>query len=212
MNRRYYVDTKSTNPQAIWTHPLDFDPGPTTPSLYTTVSHTDHSTPSSPSSLATGEPANPDTRPLPPGYISQYSHKHKTFFYVDEYAADPDSTVTWTHPAALVVDARQNPDKRKLPPGWKTDYDFKYEAWFYINTNDASATSSWTHPADTHNPSAIYPIQPGRYIITNVKHANSALLSNDNDGDSLQARYRQHTSGEEVSLLPVPSCPLLFLY
>lgn len=60
-------------------------------------------------------------------------------------------------PAAAATSSHQNPDKRDLPPGWKTDYDADYKAWFYVNTHDPSGTTSWTHPADTHGPSAVPP-------------------------------------------------------
>ncbi|PVF94012.1 hypothetical protein CPB86DRAFT_789464, partial [Serendipita vermifera] len=73
----YYVNTKDANPQAVWQHPLD-QAGAAPPS---------------------NEPTNPDKRPLPDGWITQYNQEHKTFFYVNTKAPDPGSTVTWTHPA-----------------------------------------------------------------------------------------------------------------
>ncbi|CCA66974.1 hypothetical protein PIIN_00811 [Serendipita indica DSM 11827] len=85
-NAWYYVNTKEVNPQPGWTHPLDINqPAPAT------------ATPTG--GAAAGEPTNPDTRPLPDGWIQQYNPDHKTFFYVNTKHADPGSTVTWTHPA-----------------------------------------------------------------------------------------------------------------
>lgn len=190
-NAWFYVDTKAQNPQAIWTHPLDNKATPSSPSpAYTAESSAGHAA-SPPPAATPGQPTNPDTRPLPPGYVSQYSAEHKTFFYVNESAPDPGSTVTWTHPAdtqipptnisspatastqashanpaastgaAAAPGGHQNPDKRELPPGWKTDYDTNYKAWYYINTNDPAGGASWTHPAETHGPAAATPATTG---------------------------------------------------
>jgi len=44
---------------------------------------------------------NPDTRPLPAGWIEQYDPNYKTWFYVDTGARPPMSS--WQHPATLVT-------------------------------------------------------------------------------------------------------------
>jgi hypothetical protein len=152
------VDSRSADPQAVWTHPKDGE-SPTT----TTTTHAGGGVaPPGPNQNA-ATPINPDTRPLPDGWISEYSPDHKTFFYVNTKAADPGSTVTWTHPAeakagtsnaSTRAEGKQNPDTRPLPPGWITDYAENYNAWFYVNTRDPASGSNWTHPADTHSHSA----------------------------------------------------------
>ena len=51
------------------------------------------------------------------------------------------------------------------------------------------------------------PIKAGRYIITNVKQGNLALLPDPNDGTTLQASYKQDIPGEQVQLSPSISSP-----
>ena len=86
---RYYVNTKEANPQPVWTHPAE--------------SATPAAGASAPAAAAAAAPAagstSSDTRPLPDGWIQEYSPEHKTYFYVNTKHADPGSTVTWTHPA-----------------------------------------------------------------------------------------------------------------
>ncbi|EPQ59712.1 hypothetical protein GLOTRDRAFT_114321 [Gloeophyllum trabeum ATCC 11539] len=41
-------------------------------------------------------PENPDRRPLPPGWIQQYDHKYKAWFYVNTQESPPRSS--WVHP------------------------------------------------------------------------------------------------------------------
>ncbi|KAF9032647.1 hypothetical protein BDZ89DRAFT_573029 [Hymenopellis radicata] len=41
-------------------------------------------------------PVNPDSRPLPPGWVTQYDANYKTWFYVNTHANPP--TPSWTHP------------------------------------------------------------------------------------------------------------------
>ncbi|KAG8834188.1 hypothetical protein FRC20_007518, partial [Serendipita sp. 405] len=89
---RYYVNTKDANPQAIWTHPAESNAAPATASPAPATGQTTEP-------VGGGDPPNPDTRPLPEGWIGQYDANHKTFFYVNTKHADPGSTVTWTHPA-----------------------------------------------------------------------------------------------------------------
>ncbi|KAK2462281.1 hypothetical protein APHAL10511_005587 [Amanita phalloides] len=41
-------------------------------------------------------PQNPDTRPLPPGWVSQYDSNYRAWFYVNAVAQPP--VTTWVHP------------------------------------------------------------------------------------------------------------------
>ncbi|RPD74612.1 hypothetical protein L226DRAFT_560752 [Lentinus tigrinus ALCF2SS1-7] len=43
-----------------------------------------------------GPPRNPDTRPLPPGWIERYDENYKTWFYVNTAENPPRSS--WVHP------------------------------------------------------------------------------------------------------------------
>ena len=60
----FYVDTMAPNPAPSWTHPLG--PPPTSPTPTSTSTSAPIATPA-----PTG-PQNPDTRPLPPGWVSEY--------------------------------------------------------------------------------------------------------------------------------------------
>ncbi|OSX60476.1 hypothetical protein POSPLADRAFT_1035036 [Postia placenta MAD-698-R-SB12] len=53
----------------------------------------------SPSYASPGEPPrNPDTRPLPPGWVEQYDYNYKTWFYVNTREDPPRPS--WVHPTA----------------------------------------------------------------------------------------------------------------
>ncbi|CAE7219158.1 unnamed protein product [Rhizoctonia solani] len=77
-------------------------PGAHAPSQVTNPApHITHPSPR-PVSHMTGQ--NPDTRPLPPGFITQFDNNYNAWFYVNTNANPP--TPQWTHPA----------DDQKPPP------------------------------------------------------------------------------------------------
>jgi hypothetical protein len=109
----FYVDTTVLHPTPSWAHPL----GPASPIGATTSptpasAHVKISQPPLHHAVS-GEPENPDKRPLPTGWIEQYDSRyvvssfnvslftrvpssHKAFFYVN--TAAPNPAPTWTHP------------------------------------------------------------------------------------------------------------------
>lgn len=46
---------------------------------------------------ASAPPMNPDTRPLPPGWVAQFDPNYRAWYYIDTQQNPPQST--WCHPA-----------------------------------------------------------------------------------------------------------------
>jgi hypothetical protein len=76
--------SKSKSPQP----PTQYQAGPP---AYSTTNHNNNYAPPSPPK----QPMNPDTRPLPNGWISQYDPNSKKYFYV----YTPTALRQWEHPA-----------------------------------------------------------------------------------------------------------------
>ncbi|KZV79191.1 hypothetical protein EXIGLDRAFT_782684, partial [Exidia glandulosa HHB12029] len=68
-----------------------------------------------PPSYDAGRPKNPDSRPLPPGWIEQYDANYKSWFYVDTRQNPPVSS--WTHPAGAAPPPGPPPQQYAPPPG-----------------------------------------------------------------------------------------------
>lgn len=157
------MNTKDPAPKADWKHPADNAPPEGA------VPASDQSSTGGPPGQDLSKPANPDTRPLPDGWISEYSAEHKAFFYVNTKAENPGDTVTWTHPSDMkdgksnetappsAAGGKTNPDTRPLPEGWVTDYDSNYNAWYYVNTKEPEKGSQWVHPAESQPPAVNAP-------------------------------------------------------
>ena len=78
---RFYIDTKANPPTPSWTHPLGPPPANTSQSeSLTPHKQTSYSSVSSGAagtySSAPKESKNPDTRPLPTGWITEYDERH----------------------------------------------------------------------------------------------------------------------------------------
>ncbi|KII95984.1 hypothetical protein PLICRDRAFT_170573 [Plicaturopsis crispa FD-325 SS-3] len=62
-----------------------------------------------------GQPVNPDSRPLPPGWIQQYDSNYKAWFYVNT-AENPPRSI-WVHPAGPAPSPPPPQNQYAPPPG-----------------------------------------------------------------------------------------------
>ncbi|PBK73144.1 hypothetical protein ARMSODRAFT_717825 [Armillaria solidipes] len=70
---------------------------------------------SQPPSYGSEPQVNPDTRQLPPGWISQYDSTYKTWFYVNTHVQPP--VTTWNHPLGPLPPAGPPPSQYGAPSG-----------------------------------------------------------------------------------------------
>ncbi|KAH7105262.1 hypothetical protein BKA62DRAFT_689181 [Auriculariales sp. MPI-PUGE-AT-0066] len=102
-------------------------------------------------------PKNPDSRPLPEGWIEQWDSNHNTWFYVDTRKTPPVSS--WTHPANLATSGPSSyAPPSGAPPGFSQE---KQPGGFAFPTPGQS--SPYGGPAQPNHHDSSYGAQQGGY-------------------------------------------------